>query len=199
MMNAGKNLKDIYNRMMAHGMNVPVQGLRFAIPDARRVLEAHFTYFLSLHGIGFEWQPEYDQIVQWLSDNKGKGLFLFGDCGRGKSFLSRYVLPSILLEHKDIVMKSYDIQQVNRQIDELLTRRVLSIDDIGTEDISNVYGNRRLAFAEIMDAAEKYGKLLVISTNLTRDQVVEIYGKRVYERIIATTQRVEFKGKSLRR
>ena len=50
-----------------------------------------------------------------------------------------------------------------------------------------------------MDAAEKYRKLVIVSTNLNGDQIVARYGQRVMERIISVTRRIEFKGQSQRR
>ncbi len=68
------------------------------------------------------------------------------------------------------------------------------LDDIGTEEVSNVYGNKRLAFAEIMDSAEKYGKLVIVSSNLTVAEIKKRYGDRVLDRVVATTKRVLFEG-----
>ncbi|WP_236264068.1 hypothetical protein [Dysgonomonas sp. Marseille-P4677] len=88
---------------------------------------------------------------------------------------------------------------MNSRIDYVLSRHIISLDDIGTEEVCNQYGNKRLAFAEIMDAAEKYNKLLIVSTNLSVDDIRRRYGERVLDRIKATTHRVLFEGESLRR
>ncbi|MFV0331131.1 MAG: hypothetical protein ACK5M3_14185, partial [Dysgonomonas sp.] len=90
-------------------------------------------------------------------------------------------------------------QEMNKYIDDVLKKHVISLDDIGTEDISVNYGNKRQAFAEVMDAAEKYGKLIIISTNLRGDEIAERYGQRVMERIVSTTRRIKFRGQSLRK
>jgi DNA replication protein DnaC len=72
------------------------------------------------------------------------------------------------------------------------------LDDIGTEDIAVSFGNKRAAFSEIMDAAEKKGKLVIITTNLQKEEIVQRYKERVYDRIISTTKRIKFSGNSLR-
>ena len=36
-----------------------------------------------------QWLPEYDQVAEWLADNHGKGLMCIGDCGRGKTVITR--------------------------------------------------------------------------------------------------------------
>ena len=42
-----------------------------------------------------EWLTEYDQIVNWLTDNQGKGLVLIGPPGVGKSEICMKVIPLI--------------------------------------------------------------------------------------------------------
>ncbi|MBK5723070.1 hypothetical protein JGH11_19565 [Dysgonomonas sp. Marseille-P4677] len=184
--------------MKAHGMAIPTQKVNIQIPDARKILENCFKYFLSFQNVEFAWQPEYKEIAKWLENNNGRGLFLHGDCGRGKSLLARYIIPAILLKYTRKVVAVYDVQEMNRSIDEVLKKHIIALDDIGTEEVSVSYGNKRLAFSEIMDAAEKYGKLVIITTNLNKENIAK-YGERIYDRIVSTTKRIEFKGQSLRK
>lgn len=60
-------------------------------------------------------------------------------------------------------------------------------------------GERRLAFAEIVDAAEKRNNLIIVSSNLYAADIGEMYGDRVLDRVKAITNRVLFEGESLRR
>lgn len=193
-----KNFDAITDNMRSHRMLLPEQKIMIGVPDAEEVLRTGLGYFLSQEGRELKWLPEYVHIADWLSDNKGRGLFLFGNCGRGKSLLCRYVLPAILLGYCQRVVSVFDTNEMNNRIDYVLSRQIISLDDIGTEEVSNVYGNRRQAFAEIIDAAEKYNKLLIVSTNLTVGEIRKRYGDRVLDRIKSTTQRVLFEGESLR-
>ena len=61
------------------------------------------------------------------------------------------------------------------------------------------YGERRLAFCEIVDEAEKRGKLLMLTTNLSLEEISQKYGERTMDRLVAITRRVKFEGNSLRR
>lgn len=193
-----KTFEQIVGDMRASGMRLPVARIQVAVPDARNVLADTLAYFLAAEGRKLVWMPEYEQVAGWLAGNGGRGLFLFGNCGRGKSVLCRYVLPAILLAHMRKVVAVYDVQEMNRDIDGVLSKHIVSLDDVGTEEISVRYGEKRLAFAEIMDAAEKYGKLVIVSTNLTLEELRQRYGDRVVDRIRATMLRVAFNGKSLR-
>ena len=60
------------------------------------------------------------------------------------------------------------------------------------------YGNERHAFPELMDRAEQNGNLVVVSTNLSGEEIEQVYGTRTLERIKACCKRVNFNGESLR-
>lgn len=195
------DFKSIADEMRLHGMATPLskREVNFSISGARELLKKAFDYFLSADKIKTIWRKEYDQVANWLANNEGRGLFLWGDCGLGKSLLGRYIIPAILLKCCRKVVNVYNVSEMNLKTDEILRRQFISLDDIGTEEMVNVYGNRRLAFAEIMDVVEKQSKLVIISTNLNKEALIEKYGFRVYDRIIGTTRRVRFEGESLRK
>ena len=193
-----EGIKGIIEDMKQHGMEIPAHGVSVYVPDGKTVLTNCFRYFLFQLGKEFAYKQEYDEVADWLSDNKRRGLLLYGNCGQGKTLLSRFVLPAILLKYCGKVVNYYDMTQVNHKIDEVLSKHILSIDDVGTESLSVQYGNKRNAFDEIMDSVEKKGKLIIVTTNLTSEELSEKYGERVMDRIISTTRRILFTGESLR-
>ena len=65
---------------------------RFGIPNAKEALIAGLEEVMR-HKV--EWLTEYDQIVNWLTDNQGKGLVLIGPPGVGKSEICMKVIPLI--------------------------------------------------------------------------------------------------------
>jgi DNA replication protein DnaC len=178
------------------GLLIPELIPEVKIENAKKTFMDALMYFLSLQKKEMTYFDEYDKIVDWLSDNKNKGLILMGSCGVGKSFISRFVLPAIMFEKKKIILRVYD--KININIDDILTKKYAVLDDIGTEEVSNTFGNKRLALAEIVDEAEKKGNLLIISTNLNAEQIKEKYGLRVYDRLLAICDSVAFNSKSLR-
>ena len=65
---------------------------RFGIPNAKEALIAGLEEVMR-HKV--EWLAEYDQKVNWLTDNQGKGLVLIGPPGVGKSEICMKVIPLI--------------------------------------------------------------------------------------------------------
>jgi len=127
------------------------------------------------------------------------GLLLHGKCGLGKTIMGRYVIPAVLLHKCGKVVKCIDTTELNKNLDEILSKKIISIDDVGTEEVSIKYGEKRIAFAELMDMVEKQSKLIIITTNLTADQITAKYGDRIMDRIKATTKRIAFDGESFRK
>lgn len=194
-----QSFEDVIASMREVGMKIPSDKIYISVPNAREVLRDALTYFLGIEGKELIWLKEYEQVVEWLTDNEGRGLLLYGTCGRGKSLLGRLVIPAILLKYCRKIVSVYDVAEMNDNIDAVLSKHIISLDDIGTEEVSVKYGLRRIAFAEILDMTEKKSKLLIISTNLGEESIKERYGERILSRVKATTKRVLFQGKDLRK
>lgn len=78
----------------------------------------------------------------------------------------------------------------------------LCLDDIGTEDVKNYYGNKKNVIGELIEkrySLGHVGSMLHMTTNLTMDQVKEFYGPRVGSRLRESMNIVEYSGKDRRR
>ena len=190
------NFKKTIEELRVTGFNPEPNTVHVSIPNAREILWRGIRYYA---GDDAKWLPEYDQIAAWLTDNKGRGLFCYGNCGRGKSLICCKVIPVLLSHYCNKITSVYDAQQMNANIDTVKAKHILCIDDVGTEEVSIKYGERRQAFAEIADEAEKRGKLLILTTNLGLNEILQKYGERTMDRLVAVTRSVQFKGESLRR
>ncbi len=194
-----EDFSKIVSDMKLHGMKVQHERVFLKIPYAREITEQGLAHFIAVEGKKAVWLEEYDQIVEWLEDNKGLGLLLHGKCGVGKTIMGRYVIPAILLHKLRKIVTCFDVGELNNMTDVVLSKKIISIDDVGTEEISIKYGEKRLAFAELMDMVEKQSKLIIITTNLTAEQITAKYGDRIMDRIKATTKRIAFNGQSFRK
>jgi DNA replication protein DnaC len=139
------DFKRAAEQMLAHGMKLPEQGVQISIPEGKELIQAGIEFFTGKREI--QWLPEYDHVAAWLENNDHRGIFMYGDCGRGKSLLARYVLPAILLNSCNKVVSVFDMIEINSRLDEALTKKILTLDDVGVEDVSVKFGERRMAFA----------------------------------------------------
>lgn len=176
--------------MRDRGFNAEMaQGIKISI-DKPHVLSGYMSWILGERKLMFH--PAYKEVADWLKDNQRKGLLLYGMCGQGKTLLSKYVIPAILQGECRKIVHYYRMTDAIQNIDEVMKYSIISLDDVGTEEQAVNYGQKRNAFEEIMDAVEQQGKLIIITTNLTGDQLRERYGDRTYERICACCRRVLF-------
>ena len=185
----------ILNDMSVHGVKT-ASAIDFRVPGSVTAMYDAMEYFI---GPKFEWLPEYGQVAEWLTNNKGLGLCLYGNNGTGKTILVQRVIPLLLFLHCRKIVKCFNYYDLNTKTDSVTSLRLLSIDDVGVESEGVVYGNKRWVFPEIMDIAEKHGNIVIFSSNLDAKGFCEKYGVRTFERIVATTKRVKITHKSFRK
>lgn len=190
------NFEKIVNDMRSMGVDNMPKLVKIGINDSNKILMHGLRYFL---GDKAEWLREYDEVASWLSGNEGRGLLCYGNCGRGKTVICGKVIPVIFHHYFRKIVSCYDAQGMNDMFDEVKNKHIIYIDDLGTEGLSVRYGEKRMCFPELADEAEKRGKLLILSTNLTIDELRNKYGERTIDRLKAITKTVLFQGESLRK
>jgi len=190
--------------------------VRWTLQDADVLLMRGLAYAI---GPTAQWLPEYDAVADWLSDNQGKGLMCIGDCGRGKTIITRDILPLVFKNYIQVhdaqtgywfhpVYSYFQAKELKSRWDEIVRGKIICIDDVGTEPIAKVYGETHNYFSELVDLCNDRDKLLICSTNLTHAQLFGgeedgiVYparcDQRTFSRLVGNTVRVYFEGDDLR-
>lgn len=172
------------------------------IPEAEERIRTGLEYFC---GEGYKWYPAYDKVVAWATGNKGKGLLLMGNCGVGKTLMAERILRPLLnyFWKSDFQaapesekprywlsrFKAWNMDEAFESQDSLI------IDDIGTEDIKNNYGEKIDYFGRVLDKAEQTGRLVICTTNLDSETLFGRYDRRTIDRLLALVTIVEIGGK----
>lgn len=156
-------------------------------------------------GKGYKWNNSYMGIADWLADNRSKGLLLTGNCGVGKTLIASKILVPFFNHHyralysqNSTSVRCYPAYDLEEAVTRGLGNCVV-IDDVGGENIQNVYGSRVDWFSRAVDYAEQHGCLLICTTNLSDESLKERYGIRTYDRIRTIMHPVVITGNSLRK
>lgn len=166
----------------------------------------------------FCWLKEYDEVVDWMADNKGKGLFLTGSPGMGKSNIILGVIVPLFnimkfqkmkdkygyialpgMHASNLISEHTDSDgEKHFSYEQFRDKKIFYIDELGTERMAVWYGEKFEAFGTLLDWAEQDYKVMIISSNLDGKIFKERYGERALDRLEHLCRIVTFKGKSLR-
>lgn len=143
-------------------------------------------------------------------DTKFQNLLLYGETGLGKTFLCNCIAKELLDKGKTVIYVTAgqlfriiekqrfhkDEEEIQEDImDDLLSVDLLIIDDLGTE------------FGTILSSAELFHiinhrmltkKSVIVSTNLSPDDLIQQYSDRVVSRIVGTYNILKFFGDDIR-
>jgi hypothetical protein len=179
------------------------------LQDAKKIVWGIMKEMLDERGMSFEFDNYNKQVLDnlvryYIRDTTfdgvlDKGVCLFGDVGRGKTFLMEvfsefamaYDLPTafLLIDMKSV---SREAQEQGAKIVTQHTQGIKSYDDVGFEEKANNFGNKICVFTELINISYnkfvKSGKLCHITTNLALDDSFGLgtfqqqYGARVTSR-----------------
>ncbi|WP_091962911.1 hypothetical protein [Prevotella sp. tc2-28] len=186
-----ETISTIYQQIKDGTAIMPVE---FKVLNAKKRILNGFKYFCGEHA---QWLPEYQKVADWLEDTKGRGLFLIGSNGRGKSVIATKILPWFFKE-QGFGYEIFLASEINQHKSEVMYPKILCIDDIGVEDTANDYGEKINVFAKVMDEVERKKKMIIITSNLTQIQLEKKYSTRTIDRINGCCKVVAFNGESLR-
>lgn len=139
---------------------------------------------------------------------RGKGLLLFGDVGRGKSFMAACIANALIDQGHPCLVTNFarltnTIQGMysgkQEYIDGLDSFELLVIDDLASERDTEYMQE---TVTSIIDARYRSGKPLIITTNLTTQELQspnDMRKQRIYSRLFEMCVPFEVKGQDRRK
>lgn len=155
-----------------------------------------------------ETSDKIHKVSNWLTSSSKPGLLLYGNTGTGKTIMMES-LKEVLK-----VARTYDaVRFVTAQglfykfcedsdhysYQKIKSSPVALVDDLGCEPPRClIYGVEHTPIRDFF--YDRYNRQLItiVSTNLDDKQLSEIYGERVWDRMLETFDRITFQGKSFR-
>lgn len=187
---------------------MPVKAPQINIPDAQVKLEQALQTIGQHLGEELIYHSDYDQLADWMSDNKRQGIIFAGNVGRGKTLTIKKLLPLLLSQHSNIPLRwMLHVHARDKALDipgylfQRENTRLFFVDDMGVEPpVEKRYGvETEYLMSVIVDAAEQNGGQLVFgTTNLTKDELRTHYGDRTFDRLNKLCRFIFFEGQSFR-
>lgn len=175
---------------------------RFSFGDREKCKRLFIAIFKQVDktAADFNYLQEYDEVVDWMVDTKGKGLFLAGSVGRGKTIIIEKVIKLLFFHCHRKVITCVRAEELDKErLQHIKRKKFIAIDDMGAEHLANDFGVKYEGVNDIFNAAEAENKILFVSTNLTNEEVLHRYGVRTLDRIKRLCKIVKFDGDSMRK
>ncbi len=141
-------------------------------------------------------------------DTEFNNLFLYGDTGTGKTFLSNCIAKELLdTSHSVIYFTAFQLfellekhkfqkdTEASASMQHIFDCDLLIIDDLGTE-LANSFTVSQLFLCLNERILRK--KATIISTNLGLDQLNTVYSERVFSRIVSSYTMIKLFGDDIR-
>lgn len=155
------------------------------------------------------------KVSNWLTNRKLKsGLILCGGVGNGKTTMLNAIHKAVKelkridqFDNRLWNLTIYSAEKVNEAAQmhndaysQVCTAPWLGIDDIGTESpLVKVYGTEKMPVANVILERYKSMKPIIITTNLTWDQLEKFYGERVTDRLKEMCEIIVYNTQSYRK
>ena len=137
-----------------------------------------------------------------------RNLFLYGDTGVGKTFLSNCIAKELIdKSHSVIYLSSFELfdtlakskfgkdEAANQMNEHIFDCDLLIIDDLGTE-LANSFTVSQLFLC--LNERLLRRKSTIISTNLSLESLVDIYSERTFSRITSNYTMLKLTGDDIR-
>lgn len=144
-------------------------------------------------------------IDDFSKDSEQIGLLFTGSVATGKSFLAYACGNEIAKEGFDVIcLNAFDLENLlrafkeedyNKKLQSIFNCDLLVIDDLGVESQSDFINNNLL---KLLSYRIDYSKKIIITTNLTTNELRDMYKDRIFSRIIGNFKGLRFYGDDLR-
>ncbi|WP_294464102.1 ATP-binding protein [uncultured Anaerofustis sp.] len=146
------------------------------------------------------------KFINTFEDEKNiLGLLMSGKVGSGKTFLAAatgkillnkgYSVICLTAKEFEDIIKSFNDPDLEKKKKEILDVDLLILDDLGIETQSDYVNNEIL---KLIDYKMTYNKKMIMTTNLTLNEIREKYKSRIYSRIVSNFKYLKFFGPDIR-
>lgn len=176
------------------------------VEDTLTVLQEAYKALVSTTGRDISGAPGYlDTVARWLCGQGRSGLLLYGGYGLGKTTTLRAIMYTMRFLCPGKAVSFYMSRQVIAlNADDLKSLRtgdaLVMVDELGREQNERrEYGNVSEPLIELIRYREDRGLPVILSSNLTDDEISAKYGPYIKDRLFGSYSRIFYEGESFRK
>lgn len=206
-----------------HCFNQAAIDLIYSQSNTRRILEKEnfqnfsFSYYSKKDISPTTGRSSYDSAIEAVTrarefiktfDSEFQNLYLYGNTGVGKTFLTNCIAKELLdTSHSVVYLTAYELFDIfsktvfQKDKDAIRTNQnifdcdLLIIDDLGTEVVNNFTSSQ---FFLCINERILRERSTIISTNLGVTQLKELYSERTFSRITSKYGMIRLEGEDIR-
>ena len=195
--NINESIKYLVDKKIINVRSIP----SYSLFDSADTAREEFSNIISLVDgsiTKFEWMTDYDKIIEWMLNTNGRGLLLTGNPGLLKTVVATLVIPVLFNTKYQMNIRPVDSINIENHYQYFNNSPVIVVDDVGVEPPVNDFGIKREPFSLLVDFCEKKSKVLIFTTNLSSERMIERYGIRTVDRQDKICTTVKLNGESKR-
>lgn len=170
----------------------------FKVTNAADVIDKCVKSVCFIDGVKPLMPKWYASVADWLTDTKGRWLFVKGSCGAGKSFITMVILQMVFdkMGMEDLVCTiNWRTIRNSWKYAKDPSKKIIILDDVGRETKYFENGSEVNPVAEVLNYAYSHKQLVIMSTNFGSEELAAKYGAPVVDRLLQRSFIINIKDK----